>query len=181
MRRCLPWCYKVDCAVVIKDAPLVSLTARKQNDRWRHHRSPPPQFRYGTGGEENILQSPALVVSAATANKTFGPTDLTSTYSVCTRRVFGGIEHRTQAFRSGVRCSNPRPMNKGLGLNPGEDMDVCKCIVPLRHGGDLNSRRAASPLVWLVEGVERREAPDHPQVASLKIGEETSQIVLSPV
>ncbi|GFX90859.1 hypothetical protein TNCV_3166901 [Trichonephila clavipes] len=23
--------------------------------------------------------------------KTFGPTDLTSTYSVCTRRVFGGI------------------------------------------------------------------------------------------
>ncbi|GFU28033.1 hypothetical protein TNCV_3153571 [Trichonephila clavipes] len=26
-------------------------------------------------------------------------------------------------------------------------MDVCKCIVPLRHGGTLNSRRAASPLV----------------------------------
>ncbi|GFU68525.1 hypothetical protein TNCV_1989751 [Trichonephila clavipes] len=24
-------------------------------------------------------------------------------------------------------------------------MDVCKCIVPLRHGGTLNSRRAASP------------------------------------
>ncbi|GFW19897.1 hypothetical protein TNCV_3562001 [Trichonephila clavipes] len=40
----------------------------------------------------------------------------------------------------------------GLGSNPGEDMDVCKCIVPLRHGGTLNSRRAASPLVWLVEG-----------------------------
>ncbi|GFX15249.1 hypothetical protein TNCV_2709541 [Trichonephila clavipes] len=40
------------------------------------------------------------------AYKTFGPTDLTSTYSVCTRRVFGGIGHRTQAFRSGVRCSN---------------------------------------------------------------------------
>ncbi|GFW27525.1 hypothetical protein TNCV_163651 [Trichonephila clavipes] len=36
----------------------------------------------------------------------FGPTDLTSTYSVCTRRVFGGIGHRTQGFRSGVRCSN---------------------------------------------------------------------------
>ncbi|GFS90672.1 hypothetical protein TNCV_3770991 [Trichonephila clavipes] len=36
----------------------------------------------------------------------FGPTDLTSTYSVCTRRVFGGIGHRTHAFRSGVRCSN---------------------------------------------------------------------------
>ncbi|GFU42445.1 hypothetical protein TNCV_4555761 [Trichonephila clavipes] len=36
----------------------------------------------------------------------FGPSDLTSMYSVCTRRVFGGIGHRTQAFRSGVRCSN---------------------------------------------------------------------------
>ncbi|GFT59061.1 uncharacterized protein TNCV_186421 [Trichonephila clavipes] len=35
--------------------------------------------------------------------------------------------------------------------------------VPLRHEGTLNSRRAASPLVWLVEGEERREAPDHPQ------------------
>ncbi|GFT08594.1 uncharacterized protein TNCV_661701 [Trichonephila clavipes] len=42
-------------------------------------------------------------------------------------------------------------------------MDVCKCIVPLRHGGTLNSRRAASPLVWLVEGEERWEAPDDPQ------------------
>ncbi|GFY23288.1 hypothetical protein TNCV_3939841 [Trichonephila clavipes] len=48
----------------------------------------------------------------------------------------------------------------GLGSNPGEDMDVCKCIVPLRQGGTLNSRLAASPLVWLVE--ERWEAPDPP-------------------
>ncbi|GFX37295.1 uncharacterized protein TNCV_76391 [Trichonephila clavipes] len=69
-------------------------------DRWRHHLSPPPQFRHGTGGEGNILQPPEPVVSAATAHKTFGPTDLTNTYSVCTRRVFGGIGHRTQAFRS---------------------------------------------------------------------------------
>ncbi|GFX15175.1 hypothetical protein TNCV_2708801 [Trichonephila clavipes] len=60
-------------------------------------------------------------------------------------------------------------------------MDVCKCIVPLRLGGTLNSRRASSPLVWLVEEVERWEAPDHPQVSSLKIGVQTSQIVLSPV
>ncbi|GFT40041.1 transmembrane channel-like protein 7 [Trichonephila clavipes] len=30
----------------------------------------------------------------------------------------------------------------GLGSNPGEDMDVCKCIVPLRHGGTLNSHQA---------------------------------------
>ncbi|GFU70282.1 uncharacterized protein TNCV_904241 [Trichonephila clavipes] len=49
----------------------------------------------------------------------------------------------------------------GLGSNPGEDMDVFKCIVPLRHGCTLNSRRAASPSVRLVEGEER--GPDHPQ------------------
>ncbi|GFW56814.1 uncharacterized protein TNCV_160441 [Trichonephila clavipes] len=51
----------------------------------------------------------------------------------------------------------------GLGSNPGEDMGACKCIVPARHGGTLNNRRAASPLVWLVEGEERWEASDHPQ------------------
>ncbi|GFX65497.1 uncharacterized protein TNCV_4735451 [Trichonephila clavipes] len=44
-----------------------------------------------------------------------------------------------------------------------EDMNVCKCIVPLRHEGTLNSRQAASPLVWLVEGVERWEARVLPQ------------------
>ncbi|GFT82057.1 uncharacterized protein TNCV_3909901 [Trichonephila clavipes] len=75
-------------------------------DRWRHHLSPPPHFRHGTGGEGNNLQPPALTVSAAASHKTFGPIDLTSTYSVCTLRVFGGIGHRTHAFRSGVRCSN---------------------------------------------------------------------------
>ncbi|GFU86835.1 hypothetical protein TNCV_1342801 [Trichonephila clavipes] len=41
--------------------------------------------------------------------------------------------------------------------------------------GTLNSRRATSPFVWLVEGVERWETPDHLQVSSLKIGVETSQ------
>ncbi|GFU53232.1 uncharacterized protein TNCV_2952731 [Trichonephila clavipes] len=42
-------------------------------------------------------------------------------------------------------------------------MEVCKCIVPSRHGGTLNSCRAASPLVRLVEGEERWEVFDHPQ------------------
>ncbi|GFX95417.1 uncharacterized protein TNCV_3684691 [Trichonephila clavipes] len=51
----------------------------------------------------------------------------------------------------------------GLGSNPGEDLDVCKCIVSLRHGGTLNSRRATCPLVRLVEGEERWEDTDHPQ------------------
>ncbi|GFW24849.1 hypothetical protein TNCV_1961141 [Trichonephila clavipes] len=40
------------------------------------------------------------------AHETLGPIDLTRTYSVCTRRVFGGIGYRNQAFWSGVRCSN---------------------------------------------------------------------------
>ncbi|GFX23358.1 hypothetical protein TNCV_4936731 [Trichonephila clavipes] len=31
-------------------------------------------------------------------------------------------------------------------------------------GDTLNSRRAVSPLAWLVEGEERSEAPDQPQV-----------------
>ncbi|GFW21347.1 uncharacterized protein TNCV_1531721 [Trichonephila clavipes] len=48
-----------------------------------------------------------------------------------------------------------------VGTRFGDDMDVFKCIVPLRHRGTLNSRRAASPLVWLVEGEERRDASDH--------------------
>ncbi|GFV20587.1 hypothetical protein TNCV_776331 [Trichonephila clavipes] len=41
-------------------------------------------------------------------------------------------------------------------------MPVCKCIVPLRHGGTLNNCRAASPLVRLVEGKDRCEASVHP-------------------
>ncbi|GFV62407.1 uncharacterized protein TNCV_4680191 [Trichonephila clavipes] len=55
----------------------------------------------------------------------------------------------------------------GLGSNPGEDMDICKCIVPVRHGGNLNSRRVASPLVRKVEGEEIWDASYHPKVFSL--------------
>ncbi|GFX06072.1 zinc finger protein [Trichonephila clavipes] len=36
-------------------------------------------------------------------------------------------------------------------------------MVPARHGGTLNNRRAAIPLGRLVEGEERWEASDHPQ------------------
>ncbi|GFX08382.1 uncharacterized protein TNCV_3268711 [Trichonephila clavipes] len=50
-------------------------------DRGRHHISPTPEFRHGTGGEGNILQPLAPVVPDATTHKTFGPTDLTRTYS----------------------------------------------------------------------------------------------------
>ncbi|GFV89366.1 hypothetical protein TNCV_4151861 [Trichonephila clavipes] len=68
----------------------------------------------------------------------------------------------------------------GQGLNPGESMDVCKCIVPLWHWGTLNSHRYTSPLVRLMEGEERWEAFNHHWMFSLKIELEPSQIVLSP-
>ncbi|GFX23044.1 hypothetical protein TNCV_360581 [Trichonephila clavipes] len=51
-----------------------------------------------------IFSSPPALVHSA--QKTFGPTDLTSTYSVCTWMVFGDIGHRNQAFSSRFRCSN---------------------------------------------------------------------------
>ncbi|GFT86516.1 hypothetical protein TNCV_725571 [Trichonephila clavipes] len=51
-------------------------------------------------------------------------------------------------------------------------------MVSLRHGDTLNSRRAASLLVRLVEGEERWEALTTPKVFSLKIEVESSQIAL---
>ncbi|GFX78575.1 uncharacterized protein TNCV_30151 [Trichonephila clavipes] len=63
----------------------------------------------------------------------------------------------------------------GLGSNPGESIKVCKCIVPSRHGGTLNSRRAASPLMKLVEGEERWEAPDDPHGVLPQIWDGTEQ------
>ncbi|GFU80329.1 hypothetical protein TNCV_3521041 [Trichonephila clavipes] len=68
--------------------------------------------------------------------------------------------------------------HSGLGLNPGEGMDVCKRIVPLRHGSTLNSRRASSPLVRLVEGEEKWETLTTSRVFSLKIEKPN---VFSPV
>ncbi|GFV59588.1 hypothetical protein TNCV_4259811 [Trichonephila clavipes] len=50
-------------------------------------------------------------------------------------------------------------VSKGLGSKTGEDMDVFKCIVPLRLGSTLNSHRAASPLVRLVEGTLSETTP----------------------
>ncbi|GFX64967.1 uncharacterized protein TNCV_451051 [Trichonephila clavipes] len=52
---------------------------------------------------------------------------------------------------------------QGLGSNPAECTDFCKFIVPLRHGGPLNSRQAVIPLVRLMEGDEMWEASDHSQ------------------
>ncbi|GFU94745.1 hypothetical protein TNCV_3386341 [Trichonephila clavipes] len=57
-------------------------------DSWQHHLSPPPQIMHGAGGEENILQSPSPMASAAMAHKTLGPTDLTSTYIMHTNPLY---------------------------------------------------------------------------------------------
>ncbi|GFW71221.1 hypothetical protein TNCV_536391 [Trichonephila clavipes] len=67
------------------------------HNRWRHHLSPTPQFRQGLERRENILQHPALVVSAATPHKTSEPTFFTSTYSVAS-----DIEHRLSGVESDV-------------------------------------------------------------------------------
>ncbi|GFY16625.1 hypothetical protein TNCV_2787511 [Trichonephila clavipes] len=49
-------------------------------------------------------------------------------------------------------------------------MDVCKCIVPSRHVGTLNSRLAASPLVRLVEGEESRSFEHHTVDSTILLG-----------
>ncbi|GFV02445.1 hypothetical protein TNCV_1023731 [Trichonephila clavipes] len=51
----------------------------------------------------------------------------------------------------------------GLGSNPGQDMDICKCIVPSRHGGTLNSCRAASRFLGVGGRGREVASPDHPQ------------------
>ncbi|GFV84303.1 retrovirus-related Pol polyprotein from transposon 412 [Trichonephila clavipes] len=49
-----------------------------------------------------------------------------------------------------------------LDSNPGEGLDVYKCIVLLQNEDTLNSRRSTSPLTRLVEGKERWGTPDFP-------------------
>ncbi|GFV11252.1 hypothetical protein TNCV_3723411 [Trichonephila clavipes] len=49
---------------------------------------------------------------------------------------------------------------KVVSSSPGEEKDICRCVVPLRHQGTtLNSHRVASLLVWLGEREEKWEAP----------------------
>ncbi|GFW99817.1 hypothetical protein TNCV_3420461 [Trichonephila clavipes] len=72
---------------------------------WRHHRSPPPQFRHGAGRGGKYFPAHCIrgfSCDSPQERETFGPPDLTNTYSMCTRKVFDDIRHRTQAFRSGV-------------------------------------------------------------------------------
>ncbi|GFY16558.1 hypothetical protein TNCV_735851 [Trichonephila clavipes] len=87
---------------------------RLLHDRWRHQLSPLSQFRHRLEGKDIILRQRAPKVSAETAHKTFEPTDLTNTYSLCTKKVFSGVGHRTQALRSGVRCSNHKATHASM-------------------------------------------------------------------
>ncbi|GFT73966.1 hypothetical protein TNCV_4895821 [Trichonephila clavipes] len=57
----------------------------------------------------------------------------------------------TAGCPSGIIVSDAGCCAVGPGFESGKDMDVCKYLVPLRDGDTINSRRAASPLVRLVE------------------------------
>ncbi|GFW54530.1 hypothetical protein TNCV_2232041 [Trichonephila clavipes] len=76
---------------------------RLLHDSWRHHLSPTPQFRHRPEGKE-IFSSALHPRFSATAHSTFGLADLTSAYSVCTLRVFGGsgIEPSPSGLESGA-------------------------------------------------------------------------------
>ncbi|GFV89255.1 hypothetical protein TNCV_285881 [Trichonephila clavipes] len=72
---------------------------------------------------------------------------------------FGESTNTTVNSPSGIVVSDADFGVIGLGPNPGEGMDVCKCIIASWHGDTLNSHRAASPLVRLKEGEEMWEEP----------------------
>ncbi|GFX79186.1 mariner transposase [Trichonephila clavipes] len=80
------------------------------------------------------------------------------------KRIITGDEKGHGAKKMNRLKPFPKPIftKKGPGSNPGGSMDVCKCIVPSRLESTLRGRRAANPLVRLVEGEERWESPDHP-------------------
>ncbi|GFV16190.1 hypothetical protein TNCV_3379541 [Trichonephila clavipes] len=63
--------------------------------------------------------------------------------------------HIVKSRPTGVVVSDADCGEVGTGSESREDMDASKYIVSLRHGCTLNSHRAASPLVWLVEAVVR--------------------------
>ncbi|GFV60000.1 hypothetical protein TNCV_1401081 [Trichonephila clavipes] len=82
------------------------------------------------------------------------------------KNMLGGVlEHDTRLVE--FRPWTPPPLEEFLmfrdadccAVRPGfrswRGLDVCKCTVPLGHGGTVNSHRAASRLVRLVEGEER--------------------------
>ncbi|GFT25082.1 uncharacterized protein TNCV_179911 [Trichonephila clavipes] len=105
-----------------------------------------------------------------------------SSTEVSKSSLFGTFEFRKSQLNfclpSGILVSDTDCCVLGstwdcLGSNPGEDMDICKCIVPSWHWGTLNNRRASSPLVRLVEGEEVIEATG--EVRGLKPSAKSSE------
>ncbi|GFW93870.1 RNase H domain-containing protein [Trichonephila clavipes] len=147
----------LDLALPISDvaSPLLTTTPYQREDvlaldRFSVHRCPTRRVFSGTG----LVTKPAtirfLYHSATTAMRS---------HLKCRRTVgsFKNDENVANLFPCPLSESVLDDITKwlatltavplGLGSNPGEDMDVYKCIVPSPHGGALNSRRAASPLV----------------------------------
>ncbi|GFV61357.1 hypothetical protein TNCV_445731 [Trichonephila clavipes] len=69
-----------------------------------------------------------------------------------------------------------------LGLNFEEGINVCKCIVPLRHEDTLNRRQASSPLVRIPKNVSVQTSSYNPAstkvVAFLRKGHEELWTIL---
>ncbi|GFT29656.1 hypothetical protein TNCV_4890841 [Trichonephila clavipes] len=87
---------------------------------------------FRSGGQP--VAKPPMFTSQASWVLIYRPTEMSTDEALC----LGFLEHDSP------KPPPIHPNSSGLGSNPGEDMDVYKCIVPLRHGGTLNSRRDAS-------------------------------------
>ncbi|GFX78240.1 hypothetical protein TNCV_5135871 [Trichonephila clavipes] len=62
---------------------------------------------------------------------------------------------------AGIEVSDADCYTVGPGFESRRRHGFCKCVVPLRHEGILNSCGAQSLFVRLVEGEESWEVPDH--------------------
>ncbi|GFU84012.1 uncharacterized protein TNCV_4860011 [Trichonephila clavipes] len=76
----------------------------------------------------------------------------------CDRPRWSVVPSCIQRSRICIAVVRFRPTRLPISLK-----DNPQSLVHLRHGDTLNSRRATSPLVRLVDRKEREEAPDHPK------------------
>ncbi|GFW07477.1 uncharacterized protein TNCV_3916101 [Trichonephila clavipes] len=73
------------------------------------------------------------------------------------------FENDQLPFPFGTVVSDADYGTVGPGFKSRKRHRCLKCIVPSRHGNTLNSHRAACPLVRLLEGGKKWEAPKHLQ------------------
>ncbi|GFU31737.1 hypothetical protein TNCV_1176141 [Trichonephila clavipes] len=75
--------------------------------------------------------------------------------------------HLTMVQNYVVRRQNPRvaeQCNVNIqSIEYRKRQNISKCTILYKHGGTLNIRRAASPLVWVVEEEKRWETSDQSQ------------------